>query len=85
MADIYPTERLFLITMNMPARSGNQTHMVFAKVDGVETIEELNDLLVGEDFLVVDEYYKKSDSEGYYSVGQTILNTVYIGKVKLTS
>jgi len=86
---------IFFFTMNMHARSGTPTHMVVGTVRGVSTIPELHDLLDKGDFITVEEYYRAGDAplkrgtirapDGteYYSVGETIINVMYIGKVRL--
>jgi hypothetical protein len=73
--------KLFFITMNMQSRSGNPTHQVVCSVDGVQTLEELLSQLDGQDFLLVEEFYKKPEG-GFYSMGEIILNTMHIGKIK---
>lgn len=76
---------LFYITMNMQSRSGNPTHQIVASVSGVKNIEEFMDALNSQDFMVVEEFYRKPDGGGHYSVGEIILNTMHIGKVKVSS
>jgi hypothetical protein len=34
------------------------------------------------EFILVEEFYRKPDNGGFYSVGLMILNTMHIGKVK---
>lgn len=86
---------IFFFTMNMHARSGTPTHMVVGTVKGVRTISEMHELLDQSDFITVEEYYRAGetspkrdtvtspDGTEYYSVGETIINVMYIGKVKL--
>lgn len=76
---------LFYITMNMQSRSGNPTHQVVASLAGVKTLEEFLEALNGNDFLMVEEFYRKSEGGGHYSVGEIVLNTMHIGKVKVAS
>lgn len=71
----------FFFTMNMQSRSGNPTHQVIGKVDGVNSLSELFDKMAESDFIIVEEFYKNPEG-GYYSRGNTILNTMHIGKVK---
>lgn len=72
---------LFFITMNMQSRSGNPTHQVICAVPEARTLEDLLGQLDGSDFLLVEEFYKRPEG-GFYSVGEIILNTMHIGKVK---
>jgi hypothetical protein len=69
--------------------------MIVGTVKGVSTIPEMHDLLDQSDFITVEEYYRAGDTSPkrgtvkapdgteYYSVGETIINVMYIGKVKL--
>lgn len=72
----------FFFTMNMQSRSGNPTHQVIGVVRGVNTLEALRDEVEDRDFLIVEEFYKRPEG-GFYSVGEIILNTMHIGKVKI--
>jgi len=72
----------FFFTMNMQSRSGNPTHQVIGTVFGVTTLEGLRQQMEGQEFIAVEEFYKNPDG-GYYSRGETILNTMHIGKVKV--
>lgn len=76
---------LFYITMNMQSRSGNPTHQIVASVQGVKDIEDFMVVLNSQDFMIVEEFYRKADGSGHYSVGEIILNTMHIGKVKVSS
>ncbi len=71
----------FLITMNMPARHGNQVHQVIGDYP-VESLQELVEALATEEFIVVEEFYKKPNSNDYRSVGCIALNHRFVGKVK---
>lgn len=85
MADIRKSESgetLFCITMNMPARSGNMTHMIMAAAPGIKTAEEFAEFLDGKDFVIVEEHYRREGDGDYFSVGPICLNVMYIGKVK---
>jgi hypothetical protein len=71
----------FLITLNMPSRKGELVHQVICEypvssIDGF--LEAVNDA----DFIIAEEFYRKPDNGGFYSVGMVILNTMHIGKVK---
>jgi len=70
----------FLITMNMPSKSGNPVHQIVAEYP-VSSLEELNDDLATNDFIEIEEFYKNNNDE-YYSTGKVLLNHRYIGKVK---
>lgn len=76
---------LFYITMNMQSRSGNPTHQVVASVADVTDMEGFMAVLNSQDFMIVEEFYRKADGGGHYSVGEIILNTMHIGKVKVAS
>jgi hypothetical protein len=46
-------------------------------------LEEFHETLNDVDFIVVEEFYK-NQSGGFYSVGEIVLNTMHIGKVKVS-
>jgi len=72
----------FYITMNMPSRGGNSIHQVIGDHDA----EDLNDFvytLNESEFILVEEFYRKQDGS-LYSVGPIVLNTMHIGKVKVS-
>ena len=70
-----------LVTLNMPSRKGELVHQVVCEYP-VSSIEAFHDALNDNDFLLVEEFYRKPDNAGFYSVGMMILNTMHIGKVK---
>ncbi len=70
-----------LITLNMPSRKGELVHQVVCEYP-VSSIEAFHDALNDSDFILVEEFYRKPDNAGFYSVGLMILNTMHIGKVK---
>jgi hypothetical protein len=71
----------FLVTLNMPSRKGELVHQVVCEYP-VSSIEGFLDALNESDFILVEEFYRKPDNAGFYSVGMVILNTMHIGKVK---
>jgi hypothetical protein len=71
----------FLITLNMPSRKGELVHQVICEYP-VSSIEELLDDLNERDFIIAEEFYRKPDNAGFYSVGLMLLNTMHIGKIK---
>ena len=70
-----------LITLNMPSRKGELVHQVVCEYP-VSSIEAFHDILNDNDFILVEEFYRKPDNAGFYSVGMMILNTIHVGKVK---
>ena len=70
-----------LITLNMPSRKGELVHQVVCEYP-VDSVEAFHDILNEHDFILVEEFYRKPDNAGFYSVGMMILNTMHIGKVK---
>lgn len=78
----------FLITMNMPSRSGNTIHQIIAEYPAPSLVAFLKDLET-RDFVIVEEFYKDAESPRgapvYYSVGFTAVNHRYIGKIKVIS
>jgi hypothetical protein len=75
----------FLITMNMPARSGVPIHQIIAEHPAT-SVEEFADALADHDFIVVEEFYRDADVQGpdqHRSVGLIAINPIYIGKVKI--
>lgn len=75
---------MFVLTLNMPARSGANVHQVYAKHEASDLHEFLRHLEEGE-FVLIDEHYKDNSSgtNEYYSIGNTVINTRYIGKVRV--
>lgn len=78
----------FLITMNMPSRSGGNIHQIIAEYPA-ESLEKFVEDLESNDFIIVEEFYKDADASrgvpAYYSVGHTAINHRYVGKVKIIS
>jgi hypothetical protein len=79
---------MFVLTLNMPSKSGNSVHQMYVN----HTSESLEDFMVyiadqlnNTDFILVDEYYKDNStgSNEYYSIGETMVNTRFIGKVRM--
>ena len=70
----------FLLTLNMPARSGQMVHQVTCEHDAEDIFaftEEMNNW----EFIVVEEWYRSKEGK-WYSVGPLSINTAVIGKVK---
>ena len=67
--------------MNMPSRKGELVHQVICEYS-VSNIESFLEAVNDADFILVEEFYRKPDNAGFYSVGMVILNTMHIGKVK---
>jgi hypothetical protein len=66
--------------MNMPSRNGSAIHQIIAEHEA-ESLEDFKYDLNEQEFVVVEEFYRNSDGS-FYSVGNIILNTMHIGKVK---
>lgn len=71
----------FLITMNMPSRSGGLIHQVICE-HGAKSLDDFVSLMDGADFVVVEEFYRNADGS-QYSMGRIALNVMHIGKIKL--
>jgi hypothetical protein len=71
----------FLITLNMPSRKGELVHQVVCEYP-CDSMEEFLSVLLTEDFILVEEFYRKPENAGFFPVGLMILNTAHIGKVK---
>jgi hypothetical protein len=67
--------------MNMPSRKGELVHQVICE-HPCDTLFDFFSALLETDFIIAEEFYRKSDNAGFYSVGMVILNTMHIGKVK---
>lgn len=75
----------FAITLNMPAKSGNLVHQIIGEHEA-SSLREFSDVLNDQAFVTVTEMYK--DTEGarlgsLYAVGDVIINTALVGKVKI--
>lgn len=73
----------FLVTLNMPSRKGELVHQVVCEYP-CESIGEFLEVLNNSDFVLVDEFYRKPDNAGFFPVGPMILNTLHVGKVKMS-
>jgi hypothetical protein len=67
--------------MNMPSRKGELVHQVVCEYP-TSSIEGFLEAVNDADFILVEEFYRKPDNGGFYSVGMVILNTMHIGKIK---
>lgn len=73
----------FLLTMNMPVKSGAPIHQIMCEHPKAKTIDEFVAVLSQADFTIVDEFYKDNNSSLYYNAGKIALNYRYIGKIKV--
>lgn len=73
----------FLVTLNMPSRKGELVHQVVCEYP-CEDMDGFLAVLQEEDFILVEEFYRKPENAGFFSVGPLILNTMHIGKVKVS-
>jgi len=73
----------FFITMNMPSRNGGSVHQIIGDHES-GSLEEFNYILNESEFVLVEEFYTKPDGS-LFSVGEIILNTMHIGKVKVSA
>ena len=71
----------FFVTLNMPSRKGELVHQVVCE-HPAGSMEEFLEAVRENDFIIVEEFYRKPESAGFFPVGQLILNTMHIGKVK---
>jgi len=76
----------FLITMNMPSRSGVPIHQIICEHPS-GSVDDFVMALERNDFLIVDEFYRDVEaprgSNSYYPVGRVAINHRFVGKVKL--
>ena len=72
----------FVITMNMPARSGTAVHQIVADYP-VKSLEDFLQALTDNDFLMVEEYYKDPQNGTFSSNGYVGINYRFVGKVKV--
>ncbi len=70
----------FLITMNMPSSNGNLVHQLHV-LHPSKTLVEFVSKLCQNDFVIVEEFYKRDT--GYESRGEIAINCNHVGKVKL--
>jgi hypothetical protein len=73
---------MYVLTLHMPSRGGSSVHQVYAKHEAATLNDFLAYLEEGE-FVIVEEHYKDNATNEYYSIGQTVINTRYIGKVRV--
>jgi hypothetical protein len=72
----------FLVTLNMPSRKGELVHQIVCRYP-VDDIESFLEAINENDFILVEEFYRKPDNAGFFPVGMIIINTMHIGKVKV--
>lgn len=72
----------FSFTINLPSKAGYAVQNVIGEVDGVKSVQELADMINGEQFIVVKEVYRNPEMGTHFEVGTLILNTNMIGKIK---
>lgn len=72
----------FLITMNMPSYTGNAVHQMQVEHPS-KTLEEFIKALSERDFVIVEEFYKAREANGYESRGKIAISYRYIGKIKI--
>ena len=71
----------FQITMNMPSRSGNAVHQIIGEHPAT-TLEAFVRELSTNDFVIVEEFYRRAESRSYDSHGQIAINHMFVGKIK---
>jgi hypothetical protein len=71
----------YLVTLNMPSRKGELVHQVVCEHPS-GSMEEFLEAVQDNDFILVEEFYRKPESAGFFPVGPLIINTMHIGKVK---
>lgn len=72
----------FLVTMNMPSYSGNLVHQMNVE-HASSSLEEFVDALTKEDFVIVEEFYRDTQTGADNSRGMTAINHRYVGKIKM--
>lgn len=72
----------FLITMNMPSHSGKAVHQMQVEHSS-KTLDEFTKTLSEKDFVIVEEFYKAREADGYESRGQVAVSYRHIGKIKV--
>lgn len=70
----------FLITMNMPSSNGNLVHQLHV-LHPSKTLVEFVARLCQNDFVIVEEFYKRET--GYENRGEIAINSNHVGKVKM--
>lgn len=76
------TDMRFLVTMNMPSFNGNLVHQVNVEHPS-NSLEEFVDTLTTNDFVVVEEFYRESQTGTEVSRGLLALNYRFVGKIKV--
>jgi hypothetical protein len=71
----------FLITMNMPTRSGSPIHQVICE-HPAKTVSDFILSIGEEEFFTVEEFYR-DNAGNYFSAGMVALNVAHIGKIKM--
>ena len=71
----------FQITMNMPSRSGNSVHQIIGEYP-VDSLESFVDELSRYDFVIVEEFYRRAETQTYESHGMIAINHRFVGKIK---
>jgi hypothetical protein len=72
----------FLVTMNMPSYSGNLVHQMNVEYPAKD-LAHFVEVLMKEDFVIVEEFYRDPHTGGDNSRGMTAINHRYVGKIKV--
>jgi len=75
----------FQFTLRMASRAGAAVHQVLGEYPA-KSLEELMEIISDCPFIMVEEIYKDAEAGrngGYHGVGDLLINTNIIGKVKV--
>lgn len=77
----------YQITLNMPSRSGALVHQITCE-HPAETLQELVNAMDGEEFIIVEEFYKNNaipagEKDHITQKGPIALSTMQIGKITM--
>lgn len=75
----------FQFTLSMASRAGSPVHQVLGE-HPAKSLSELLEVICDNPFIMVEEIYKDSEAGrngSFYGVGELLINTNVIGKVKV--
>lgn len=72
----------FMLTLTMPTLNGNSVHRMVCD-HPAKSFDDFVDIIASDEFVIVDEIHRDTQSGQQWSSGLSAINTSYIGKVRV--